>query len=312
MRSKPRPRDPFRRFLRSATRQMQCDVPAPAAIAVFPQVKTLPGAQDQSPPLNRDRQVNAAQYRTDMGRHVVAAFGVMSIPFAPAVWGKTGNRILQIHQHVGIGVLLDRQRAGRVLDQQRKQTVADFLVCQPGADMPVNRVKTGTGCRKRQRVDDLLHPSVVRAAGPAKQEAYAMQFNPDLEWRVIDDQGYNTHIGPIRFAEQDDHWLGALDLQRHHMNLGGVAHGGVYMSFADTTMGIGAYLASGQQRAATIDFSAHFLAAAKQDHVLLSVVRLNRFVSGVAFMQAELWSGGRKCMTAKGIWKTLSNPPARP
>lgn len=138
-----------------------------------------------------------------------------------------------------------------------------------------------------------------------------MEFNADLDWRVIDDQGFNTHIGPIRFADAGDHWIGALDLQRHHMNLGGVSHGGVYMSFADTTMGVAAYQASGQQRAATIDFTAHFLAAAKEGQTLLCAARLNRFVSGVVFMEAELWAGGRQCMAAKGIWKLLSKQKSR-
>lgn len=133
-----------------------------------------------------------------------------------------------------------------------------------------------------------------------------MDFDPSLNWRVIDDQGFNTHNGPIRFAEADGLWLGALDLAAKHMNLGGVCHGGVYMSFADTTMGVSAYLASGKQRAATIDFSAHFLAAAKEGQTLICAARLNRFVSGVVFMEAELWAGGRKCMRADGIWKLLS------
>lgn len=140
-----------------------------------------------------------------------------------------------------------------------------------------------------------------------------MDMDPALAWRTVSDSGFNSLLGPIRFARIDqDTWQGLLDLQQKHMNLGGVCHGGVYMTLADTTMGISAHEASGGQRAATIDFQSHFLAAAKLGQVLTCTARANRVVSGLAFMECELEAGGRVCMRANGIWKALSNPPPRP
>ena len=135
-----------------------------------------------------------------------------------------------------------------------------------------------------------------------------MDYDPNLDWREIRDNGFNSHNGPINFARVgDDCWHGAVELRAPHMNFGGVAHGGVYMALADVTMGVGAHDAADQHRCATIDFEAHFLAAAKQGQWLLCVARLNRIVSGVIFMEAELWAGGRQCMRASGIWKVLSH-----
>jgi len=133
-----------------------------------------------------------------------------------------------------------------------------------------------------------------------------MVFDHSLDWTEVHDHGFNTHIGPIRFAEADDHWLGVIELQPHHMNLGGVCHGGVYMALADTTMGIAAHRVSDGHRAATIDFRTHFLAAAKLGQHLVCKARVNRAVSGVVFMESDLWAGDRKCAAASGIWKLLT------
>ena len=102
---------------------------------------------------------------------------------------------------------------------------------------------------------------------------------------------------------------GALKLAPQHINIGGVCHGGVYMSLADVTMGAAAHSAADRQRCATIDFQAHFLAAAKLDQWLVAEAKLNRMVSGIVFMECELWAGGRHCMRANGIWKLLNLPP---
>ena len=137
-----------------------------------------------------------------------------------------------------------------------------------------------------------------------------MDFDPTRNWREIDDKGFNTHIGPVLFARLDDTtWQGALKLAPKHINIGGVCHGGVYMSLADVSMGAAAHSAADRQRCATIDFQAHFLAAAKLDQWLVAEARLDRLVSGVVFMECELWAGGRRCMRANGIWKLLNLPP---
>jgi uncharacterized protein (TIGR00369 family) len=135
-----------------------------------------------------------------------------------------------------------------------------------------------------------------------------------LQWRDLRPTGFNAYVGPMRFAAAgDDLWYAALELDARHLNVGGVCHGGVYMTLADVAMGAAAYEAGGRHPCATIDFQAHFLAAAKQGQTLLAAARLRRLVSGVAFMECELTAGGRRCMAASGIWKFLaSRRPAPP
>jgi uncharacterized protein (TIGR00369 family) len=136
----------------------------------------------------------------------------------------------------------------------------------------------------------------------------------DLEWRELRPTGFNAYVGPMRFAPAGEGlWMTALDLDARHMNMGGVCHGGVYMTLADVAMGAAAYEAGGRHPCATVDFEAHFLAAAKRGQTLLAAARLGRLVGGLAFMECEVTAGGRRCLRASGIWKFLaSRAPAGP
>ena len=138
-----------------------------------------------------------------------------------------------------------------------------------------------------------------------------MEYDPERNWRAVDDAGFNAHIGPLWYSKIDEASSQlALRLDQRHINMGGVCHGGVYMSASDTAMGITAFRVMGRVPCATIDFRSHFLAAAKCDQWLVIEARVNRSTGDIAFMESEAWSEGRKCFVASGIWKRL-NLPAR-
>lgn len=139
-----------------------------------------------------------------------------------------------------------------------------------------------------------------------------MEIDPSLPWRETRGHGFNGHIGPLRIARVDETtWQATLVLDDRHINSGGVCHGGVLMSLADVAMGAASHEAAGNQPCATIDFRAHFLAAAKHGQTLIATARQQRMVSGISFMDCEIMSGGRLCLRANGIWKYLGSTDDR-
>jgi uncharacterized protein (TIGR00369 family) len=135
-----------------------------------------------------------------------------------------------------------------------------------------------------------------------------MDFDPDLPWRIVKGDGFNAHIGPIRFARvAEGEWRSALVLDARHINVGGVCHGGVVMALADVTMGTATFEAGPSHPCATIQMDCHFLAAAKESQTLLGRARQMRRVRELSFMECELWSGGRQVMRASGVWKYLAS-----
>jgi uncharacterized protein (TIGR00369 family) len=142
-----------------------------------------------------------------------------------------------------------------------------------------------------------------------------MEHDPALPWREIRGEGFNAHIGPVRFAPLSEaRFHAALELGPIHMNSNGVCHGGVLMSVADLAMGAGSFAAGGEHPCATIAFDAQFLAPAREGETLLADARQLRRARELSFMECTLWSGGRQVMRASGIWKYLSGkgPAARP
>jgi len=140
-----------------------------------------------------------------------------------------------------------------------------------------------------------------------------MDFDESLPWRDIRGEGYNRHIGPIRFARAgDSEWQAALMLDSRHVNSGGVCHGGVLMSLADVAMGAASFEAGGAHPCATLEMNSHFLAAAKPLHLLIARSRQLRRVKALSFMDCEIWSDERQVLRASGIWKYLDSREPQP
>ena len=138
-----------------------------------------------------------------------------------------------------------------------------------------------------------------------------MEYDPDLPWREVRGEGYNAHIGPIRFAALGgNRWCASVVLDARHVNVGGVCHGGMLLSLADVAMGASTFAAGGGHPCATIQMDGHFLAAAKAGQRLVAVATQLRKVRELSFMQCEVWTagtGGRQVMRASGTWKYLAN-----
>lgn len=130
-----------------------------------------------------------------------------------------------------------------------------------------------------------------------------MKYDASLPWRDIRAEGFNAHIGPIRFAEseEDGIFYAALSLDDRHMNSVGVCHGGVLMSLADAGMGTSAYTTAGNA-VATIDFECDFLAAAKNGQRLFGQCRVARKARELLFMESDFYAGERRVLRASGIW----------
>ena len=134
-----------------------------------------------------------------------------------------------------------------------------------------------------------------------------MEFDPDLPWRTIHGHGFNGLVGPITFATVgENEWRFYLDVGSHHINMGGVCHGGVSMTLADVGMGAAAYQIGGNNPCTTVQFETQFIAAAKQGDRLIGRSRCVRRTRDLAFMEAELWANGRQTLNASGIWKYLA------
>lgn len=133
-----------------------------------------------------------------------------------------------------------------------------------------------------------------------------MEFRDDLDWLDYRPKGFNAYVGPFFIARlTDTEYRMHLNIQDHHLNQGGVVHGGVSMTLMDNAMGMASHYESGQP-VATIEFAAKFIAAAKGGGPLYGRALIERRTADLCFMTGELWSHGRKTLTASGVWKCIA------
>ena len=90
--------------------------------AMFPKVNSLPCAQLQSAAAEGNGEVDAGERGTNVGGHVVGAFGGVDEE-AVAIGNELCEECFEIAAHVRVGVFLDQERGAGVLDVQSAEAV---------------------------------------------------------------------------------------------------------------------------------------------------------------------------------------------
>lgn len=118
--------------------------PRPAVLAVFAQVDPLPGTQIRPAIGDRQAQAVAQQAALDVRRQVVAAFQGVPVVRLVLAYGAVEPG-LEVAAHRGVGVLVEGQRGGGVLDEHMHQPdpyLADRRAM--GEDLVSHQMKAAT------------------------------------------------------------------------------------------------------------------------------------------------------------------------
>ena len=124
----------------------------------------------------------------------------------------------------------------------------------------------------------------------------------------MDQPSFDEHLGARVDRTGEGATTARLPIRPHHLNHGGVVHGGVYSALLDTAMG-SAVVASipDDWRCATTSIHVQFLESAK-DGELRAHGRVVRRGRRVAFVRGEITdAAGRPLASAQGTWQ-LSPP----
>lgn len=120
-------------FLCLDAEHLENDFALMRSAAVFEQVETLPRAEGHMAVNDRNRERCMRQGRADVRRHVVGPFERVPIVFR--VFGDQAfEEIAQVERHVGVGILLDDERTGSVLNKNGERSVERGLPAEPILD----------------------------------------------------------------------------------------------------------------------------------------------------------------------------------
>lgn len=124
-------------------------------------------------------------------------------------------------------------------------------------------------------------------------------------YELCADGAFNSHVGPLYLTERDGDLHAMFPVGAHHLNRGGVVHGGMLMTFVDMIMGQAARRAMPERTCATVSLNCDFVAAAKRDEWVQGSARIVRRTRAILFVTGELRTADRVILTASGLWKVL-------
>ena len=122
------------------------------------------------------------------------------------------------------------------------------------------------------------------------------------------DNTFNAYVGPLYLRADGGVHHALFEVKEHHLNFGGVVHGGMLMTFADMVLGQAARRAMDGQLCSTISLNCDFVASAKLGDWIQGTGRIVRKTRSILFLSGELYTEDRTLLTASGIWKVLGAP----
>lgn len=161
-----------------------------------------------------------------------------------------------------------------------------------------------------------------------------MPFDPAAHgWAPLPVGGFPTHVGPLWHRPAASLPAGAsfptaaslsapasppgpdpspgapprfaMLADARHLNIHGIVHGGMVMTFADTGLGITVWHAMGRRPCVTVQFGCQFLDAVHAGDFVELDAEILRRSSTVVFMRGTLRVGARATGAVEGVWKMI-------
>ncbi len=115
---------------------------------------------------------------------------------------------------------------------------------------------------------------------------------------------FGTAVGPVYELQNDEGWVRGVVIEDRHANRGGVAHGGMLMSFADIVSARAAMEVT-NERFVTLRLAADFVAPAPIGLWLEGRAKVTKQKGSTLFIACRLEAAGKLILRASAVFKTI-------
>jgi len=126
-------------------------------------------------------------------------------------------------------------------------------------------------------------------------------------WKSVPAKDYPAMIGPFLARRAGEGWEYGFTPEQRHLNIGGVVHGGMLMSFMDDVLGMTVWESAGRRPVTTVQLNHHFISPGKLGEMVVGRGEVLRATRSVVFIRGMLMSGDRVLVHADGVWKILGS-----
>ncbi|HXC55772.1 MAG TPA: PaaI family thioesterase [Rhizomicrobium sp.] len=116
---------------------------------------------------------------------------------------------------------------------------------------------------------------------------------------------FEVHVGPIFEQGEKGARRFALRIAAQHVNMRGVIHGGMLMTFADAALGQAAWDACDHAPCVTLNMQSQFLAPAHEGDWLEVAPILTRRTRSLIFLRGDFTVDGATVYSVASVWKIL-------
>ena len=116
---------------------------------------------------------------------------------------------------------------------------------------------------------------------------------------------FEIFIGPVYETGPKGARRFAFVVDERHVNLRGVLHGGMYMTFADLALGQAAWDACDRADIVTLNMQSQFLRSAGLGDVVEVLPVATRQTRSIIFIRGDFQVGGETVYACASLWKIL-------
>jgi acyl-coenzyme A thioesterase PaaI-like protein len=124
-----------------------------------------------------------------------------------------------------------------------------------------------------------------------------------VETRLVDP--FEIHVGPVYEQGPPGSKRYALLVDDRHLNMRGVVHGGMFLTYADAALGQAAWDATDHAPSVTLNMQAQFLGSARKGDLIEVVPELTCKTRGLLFIRGDFRVSGKTVFSVQSLWKLL-------
>ena len=118
--------------------------------------------------------------------------------------------------------------------------------------------------------------------------------------------GFMKHNGGLLFREiSKKEYEFKTKIDKNHLNMAGITHGGYIASIIDAGAGTAAHRATSKNICVTISLELKFISQVKLGQELIGLTKIQKKTKSLVFLTCELRADDKIAATASGIWKII-------
>ena len=121
--------------------------------------------------------------------------------------------------------------------------------------------------------------------------------------------GYMKHNGGLLFRQISEiEYEFKTKVEKNHLNMAGITHGGYIASIIDAGAGTGAHRSTDGKPCVTVSLDIKFIGSTLLDDEITGFTKIQKITNSMVFLICHLECKGKIIATASGIWKILKKP----